>query len=279
MCKDTISRVLIITKGDRGDAFSLGKEIGKWLEERGIEYRLFSNSHIPEIGEKGFYPDLIMVLGGDGTLLFVIRKYVKEHIPFLGVNFGRVGFLTDIEPERWKDSLREIVGGDAKVCERLLLEWSVIREDREVYQGCSVNDVVISRGHLARLIGLSVEIEREEAFFFRADGVIIATPSGSTGYCSASGGATIFPSLNVIEVCPICPFMTRVVPLILPSNIELRIVVDRSSPEASLTIDGQEGFSLLEGDMIKIKRSSTPIRFFIPSTSSYIRKLKHKGYL
>ncbi len=279
MCKNTISQVLLITKGDREDALSLGEEIKTWLTQKGIGCRLFSNSHIPEIGKEKFHPDLILVLGGDGTLLFVIRKYVREQIPFLGINFGRVGFLTDIEPQNWKSSLKEILGGRANICERLLLEWSVIRQGKELYSGCAVNDVVVSRSHLARLITLSVKIGEELPSLFRADGLIIATPNGSTGYCTAAGGATIFPSLDVIELCPISPFMSRVIPLILPSHMKVTIEVQESSSEASLTIDGQEGLSLQARDVVEIKKSSTPIKFFVPSISSYIKKLQQKGYL
>ncbi len=279
MSNTHISSVLLITKGESGEAPRLGKEIGEWFESKGIGYKLFSNSHLPDLEELDLFPNLILVLGGDGTLLFVIRKYFGYNIPFLGINFGRVGFLTDIEPEQWRKCLAEVLEGNASVCERLLLEYSVKRGGKKIRGGCAVNDLVVSRSHLARLITLCVEIGGEGHSCLRADGIIVSTPNGSTGYCTAAGGATVFPSLDVIELCPVSPFMSRTVPLILPSDILIRIWVEEPSGEAWFTIDGQEGFPLSIGDVVEINRSPNPLRFFIPPGSSYIKKLKLKGYI
>jgi NAD+ kinase len=220
-------------------------------------------------------------VGGDGTLLYVARKFLHADILFMGINFGRVGFLAEICPDGWEAEFTEIfVKGNFFVSKRIALNYKVERDGSVVSSGCSINDVVVCRDGLARLLEISIKIGKDKGLLnFRADGVIISSPNGSTGYCAAAGGSLIFPSLNVIEICPISPFLSRIKPLIVPDHMSVFVEINGTYQDAFLTIDGQEGFKLSAGDRVEISKHKHKLCFLMPKNTSYISKLKEKGYI
>ncbi|WP_461833255.1 NAD(+)/NADH kinase [Desulfothermus sp.] len=276
-----IKKILVVPKQNHPDADLLAKDISQWLEAN------YFNVHIMAISKLISKPaphenwDLVVVLGGDGTLLYVARSLLTRKIPFLGINFGKVGFLAEISPDEWKEVLSEILIRQKFISsKRIALKYEVVRHGKIFTSGCSINDVVISRDGLARLLELNLKFSDSGANFkFRADGVIVSTPNGSTGYCAAAGGSLIFPELNVMEICPVCPFLTGLRPIVVSDKEVISIEIGSTQQGVSLTIDGQEGFFLSPKDIVKISKHEYEVEFLLPQNSSYIKKLISKGYI
>ncbi len=276
----SIKSILILTKAGDNKALMLGRKIQKWLQEGNIDSTIKDNR--VDTGKmilSSPLPDLILVLGGDGTMLSVARQLCGYEIPFLGLNLGQVGFLTEISPDGWEEVFEEILANEFTLSPRIMLEYRIIRDKTLLEKGQVVNDVVIGRGGTARLIRLRLWYDQEEIGSFRADGVIISTPIGSTAYAVAAGGVVISPELEVMEVCPICPFRDEFKPIILPGDKTVSILVEQSSSDVYLTMDGQTGTALLPGDMIKISEAEKKLLFLQPLRNNYIQKLRHKGYI
>ena len=257
----------------------------EWLNARGI------NTFSEEMGPNGqknessddfaFLPvkDLkwIIVLGGDGTLLGASRKYGRHGVPILGVNLGGLGFLTCIPLEKLYSSIEMILNNSLDIEQRLMLETRVLRDDMEVFRFQTLNDVVINKGALARIIELDVLINDEFLTTFRSDGLIISTPTGSTGYNLAAGGPILYPTISSVILTPICPFTLTNRPIILPESAVISIMMLKESEEkVSLTFDGQVGFDLLEGDKVLIYKSSSNIRLFKSPDQTYYEILRKK---
>jgi NAD+ kinase len=233
-------------------------------------------NRLPVDGEP---PDLILVLGGDGTMLSVARKMGEAQVPLLGLNLGQVGFLTELSPEGWEDLLGAVLNQEFTLSQRIVLKYHVLRDERLLDQGRVVNDLVVGRGGMARLIRLRMWYDQVELANLRADGLIVSTPIGSTAYAVAAGGPLISPELEVLEVSPVCPFLSAMRPLVLPSKGTLRLQVESPTTEVFLTLDGQSGYPLQPGDLVEVSEGEQRLYFVQPRQSDYIRKLKVKGYL
>ncbi|MGD9159389.1 MAG: NAD(+)/NADH kinase [Desulfobacteraceae bacterium] len=219
----------------------------------------------------------IIVLGGDGTLLGASRKYGRHGIPILGVNLGGLGFLTCIPLEKLYPSIEMVLNNSLEIEQRLMLETRVIRDGKEVFRFQTLNDVVINKGALARIIELDVLINDEFLTTFRSDGLIISTPTGSTGYNLAAGGPILYPTISNVILTPICPFTLTNRPIILPESAVISIMMLKESEEkVSLTFDGQVGFDLLEGDKVIIYKSDANIRLFRSPDQTYYEILRRK---
>jgi NAD+ kinase len=279
--ENAFSHIAIVTKESHEQARDLGDRIGRWLAERGVGVQILINDQNGEglcLEDPG--PDLILVLGGDGTVLSVARKLDRgPDVPLLGLNLGQIGFLTELSPEGWQEGLAKVLAGEYSLFPKVILQYAVERDREHIEQGKVVNDLVVGRSGLARLIGLRVWCGEEELGRLRADGMIVSTPIGSTAYAVAAGGALIGPDLRAMELCPVNPFMSRFRPLILASDNTVTIEVDHETRDVLLTLDGQSGSRLEAGDRVTIREAERPLRFLQPSGSSYIRKLRNKGYL
>ena len=261
------------------------EKLVKWLKAKGL------NTFYEEMGPNGQqeinYDDpaslpvndlnWIIVLGGDGTLLGASRKYGRHGIPILGVNLGGLGFLTCIPLEKLYPSIEMVLNNSLEIEQRLMLETKVIREGREVFRFQTLNDVVINKGALARIIELDVFINDEFLTIFRSDGLIISTPTGSTGYNLAAGGPILYPTISNVILTPICPFTLTNRPIILPESSVISIMMVKESEEkVSLTFDGQVGFDLLEGDKVLTYKSDAKIRLFKSPDQTYYQILRKK---
>ena len=279
--ENAFSHIAIVTKESHDQARELGDRIGRWLAERGVGVQILSNDQNGQgLCLEGPGPDLILVLGGDGTVLSVARKLDRgPDVPLLGLNLGQIGFLTELSPQGWQDGLAKVLVGEYSLFPKVILQHAVERDGEPIAQGRVVNDLVVGRSGLARLIGLRIWCGEEELGRLRADGMIVSTPIGSTAYAVAAGGALIGPDLRAMELCPVNPFMSRFRPLILASDNTVTIEVDHESRDVLLTLDGQSGSRLQGGDRVVIREAERPLRFLQPSGSNYIRKLRKKGYL
>lgn len=200
--------------------------------------------------------DLITVLGGDGTFLSIARLMNKESKPLLGINMGTLGFLTEINHQESKEVFTRILEGQKyKTSTRALLEVTLKRNQKMIYQGPVVNDVVISKGAIARIIGMNISIDHQVINTVRADGLIISTPSGSTAYALAAGGPIVQPTLNAMILAPICPHSLTQRPMVLSDDLEVKITLTHRPGHVLLTLDGQDAIDLKEGDEVIITRN------------------------
>jgi NAD+ kinase len=284
-----ISRVGILAKSNLRAATTHLAEIGEWLQSRGIPavFETATAALMPpadrrEVVDKptlAAVVDMVVVLGGDGTLLGMADCIGEagSGIPILGVNFGSLGFLTEVTlPELYR-SLEAAINGRANVEERLMLRATTVRGGRTFAQSIALNDAVITKTARSRMIDLSVYVGDEFVTRVKADGLIIATPTGSTAYNLAAGGPIVQPTVDALLLTPIAPHTLTNRPVVIPSTSPVRVqpnMEDRD--EVFLTFDGQQGFQLMAGDEVTVRRGDRPLRLIKPSSRSYFEVLRTK---
>lgn len=224
--------------------------------------------------------DLVIVLGGDGTLLKTARSMVKKHPLIVGVNFGHLGFLTAFTPQTLLASLPKIFAGKFCPDDRFLLRVTIYRNNKKKYTTLALNDAVINQGGFARLINLRVEVNKRRLANFRADGLIISSPTGSTGHSLSAGGPIIHPKIDGIVLTPLCPVKLGVRPIIIPNNRQIIIRLETEwraeKKPIVLTIDGQETVNLKRGDVIRVRKSSRSFNMIRMGGHNYYRMLRQK---
>jgi len=227
-----------------------------------------------EIGKRC---DLAIVVGGDGTLLNAARALADHNVPLTGVNLGRLGFLTDISHDNMLEYLGEILQGHYITEERFLLNSAVIRQGEKLNEATAFNDVVIHKWNVARMIELETYINGKQVNQLRSDGLIIATPTGSTAYALSAGGPIIDPVLNALLLVPICPHTMSNRPIVINGDNEIEVVIcDRNHDNAQVTCDGQISFGLSAGDRIKIRKKEQPIHLIHPLQHDHYEILRAK---
>lgn len=275
-----IATIAIVYTAGNDSARGMAAQIRTWLDTEGREARIVETSkeavHCTSVWSG---VDMILTLGGDGTLLGVARAVQDLRIPVLGLNLGRVGFLTEISPTDWRESLAAILRGEFDISSRLVISFTVLRRGQEYCRGYAVNDLVISCGSLARMIRLDMWYGNDHLGSVRADGMIVSTPTGSSGYSISAGGPLIYPELDVFALTPICPFLHAFRPMVLPFENDLRILVQEAVSEVYLTQDGQTGTILSPGDNVFVSRAHNRLRLVRPLHSHYAHKLKSKGFI
>ncbi len=239
-----------------------------WLECSSVERR------VPPPPD--FSPDLVISLGGDGTLLYAARAWGLTGIPLFGVNLGHLGFLAETEPGQFVGLLKDILAGQFRVEKRLALEVTVERRGQMVADTLALNEVVINKGALSRIITLNVQIKDFGRWSFRADGVIISTPTGSTAYNLSAGGPVVYPTIPAIIITPICPFTLTSRPLILPATLPVEMVVDAHDQDIHLTADGQISIPLQPGDRIVTRCHKAEISLIVNPRRNFIDILRQK---
>jgi NAD+ kinase len=284
-----VSRVGILAKSNLHAATTHLVEISDWLSGRGVTSvfetdtaSLLTPSPTRVVLDKPSLArsvDMVLVLGGDGTLLAMADCIgeVGSDIPILGVNFGSLGFLTEVTlPELYR-SLETALTGRAVVEERLMLRSSTTRQGTVFAEAISLNDTVITKTARSRLIDLSVYVGDEFVTRVKADGLIVATPTGSTAYNLAAGGPIVQPSVDALVLTPIAPHTLTNRPIVIPGSSAVRVVPHMEPrDEVFVTFDGQQGFQLLAGDEVAVRRASRPMRLIKPSTRSYFEILRTK---
>jgi NAD+ kinase len=217
----------------------------------------------------------VVVLGGDGTLLSVTRNEVGD-TPVLGINMGSLGFLTEHSADNLFPMLKKALEGRAVVQRRERLDVTVSSSDREPTSARILNDAVINKGALARMIVLSVHVDGEFVSHFRADGLIISTPTGSTAYNLSAGGPILYPTLDAMVVTPICPHALTNRPIVLALNSVVEIRLEGPAEKVYVTLDGQQGFPITDGDLVRVQRCPEPIHLITEPSRSYFQVLHHK---
>ncbi len=221
--------------------------------------------------------DLILVLGGDGTLLSVAEKAAKDNIPLLGINLGHVGFLSQIEKNEIEESLNKLLAGEYTIEERIMLRGTLTRANGEVLSFDSLNDIVVSRSMSTRLIELSVCINGELVDDYKADGMIIATPTGSTAYSMSAGGPILDPKVKSFLITPICPHKLYARTIVVPDDSEITMTISCDIPRpAAIASDGQENALFSFGDTLSLKRSDYTARLIKIHDSRFYSMLHHK---
>jgi NAD+ kinase len=219
--------------------------------------------------------DLAVVVGGDGTMLGIARELARWNMPLVGINQGRLGFITDIPLGQFQEALAPIVAGDYEEEQRSMLEGDVWRDGQRIYEGLSMNDVVVSRGATASMVELRVDVDDEFVANIRADGLIVASPTGSTAYALSAGGPILHPGIGGWIVVPIASHTLSNRPIVLPDRGEVRIGIV-SGKDVSANFDMHNLASLLHGDEVRVRRSAFKVRFLHPRGWSYYATLRRK---
>ncbi|MFL6231321.1 MAG: NAD(+)/NADH kinase [Pyrinomonadaceae bacterium] len=220
--------------------------------------------------------DLIVVLGGDGTMISAARLLDNRHVPVLGINYGTLGYLTEVRVEELNDALDAILAGDYRIDERLMLAAELWRGEGRLLRQRVLNDVVVSKSALARIIEIETRLDSQLVNVFRADGLIVSTPTGSTAYNLSAGGPIIYPSMGAVVITPICPHTLSNRPLVVPDAAEIEVILRTPKEEVALTLDGQVGMPLEVGDRVRITKSRTTFNLVQPANRNYFEVLRGK---
>jgi NAD+ kinase len=274
-----MKRVAIICK--RGAAPpEILREIIPWLRRRGVEVlleaegaRAMGEAEAPEDFSRA---EMAVVLGGDGTMLRAARLFAEKPCGLLGVNLGGLGFITEVSRKDLLDTLDVALNDGCPSEERMMLTASVKRGEETAAGFIVLNDVVIHRGELARVIDLEASVNGTYVNVFKSDGLIISTPTGSTAYSLSAGGPIIHPTLDCMLITPICPHTLTNRPLLLPGDAEIRISLKSEAEGVLLTLDGQTGFRLIKGDLVEIRKSPSRTRLLLPPKRDYYHVLRTK---
>jgi NAD+ kinase len=272
-----VDDVVIVHKNDQSST-ELADQTEERLKGRYRIHRSISNQQAPNSSEQpvGLDPKLVISLGGDGTLLYAARTWGLAGAPIVGVNLGRLGFLAEIEPERFTEVLEAALAGEAKTQDRKVMDFSVNRDGQEIHRATVINDVVINKGAPARILSLKLSIGGTDYWTYRADGLILATPIGSTAYNLSAGGPVIYPGLEAVLVTPICPFTLATRSVILPLYFNIEVIIGEKSSEVLLTADGQQIFNLQTFDRIKVSPSKAVVRLVLNPHRHYLDTLRIK---
>jgi NAD+ kinase len=273
----------ILTKPKFQDVKQILKDLVSWLRERDRDVVLdgktasligeVANFQKPQIAARA---DLVLVLGGDGTMLNAARLVEARSVPILGVNLGGLGFLTEVSVDQLYPSLERIFAGDYHLEERLMLRARIERHGEHVAQSAVLNDVVISKGTLARMIEIRISINGQFVTRLRGDGLIVSTPTGSTAYSLSAGGPIINPSVQALILTPICPHTLTHRPLLTPSNAALEVALTSTDEGAMTTFDGQVGVAMTQGDTVVIYASDHYARLVRFPDRTYYDVLRKK---
>jgi NAD+ kinase len=263
----SVERIGLIAKPHAPGLPELLHDLVPWIRRRQVEVLLDIDT-AAAIGDPPGYErtalvdlvECVVVLGGDGTFLSVVRLLEDRDIPILGVNMGGVGFLTETTTSELQAQLERIFDDNYTTQQRIRLETCVHRQGQRIAQPTVLNDVVINKGALARIINLETYVDDLYLTTYRADGLIVATPTGSTAYAMAAGGPILYPNIHALVLTPICPYTLAQRPLVLPDTLKIEVILQTPNEDVLVTLDGQVGMALCYGDVIEIRQAKKPIK-------------------
>jgi len=277
-----MKKIGIICKPERKEPQEILLQLLPFLRQKGCESFVdaetaaalnipgFSRKEIPDL------VDVVLVLGGDGTMLNVSRLVAEKGIPILGINLGSLGFITEVPRDEIFDVVDKMLSGGCAIEERLMLSAAILRNGERISEYTVLNDVVINKGALARIIDLETNINSSYITTFKADGLIISTPTGSTAYSLSAGGPILYPTLGSIVLTPICSHTLTNRPIVLPDDFKIEIIIKSLSEDVFLTLDGQVGFSLRIGDVIEVNKADYKVKLLVPAKRDYFKVLRTK---
>jgi len=284
-----IKRIGVVFKPHQPDALETLCRLTVWLVEKGIQLVGVGEIAHEQIKDKtgcvveivkdeqlASSVDLILVLGGDGTMIAAARMIGDTEVPVIGVNYGGLGYLAEFPIEELFAALESILAGQYKLQKRVMLAVELWRGAELLTHNRVLNDVVVNKSALARIIEIEAYLDNQFVNMFRADGLIVATPTGSTAYNLSAGGPVIYPSMNAVVITPICPFTLSNRPIVVPDDSKIDVLLMTEKEDVSLTLDGQVGFPLKAGDRIVIRKSRTTFNLVQPPNRNYFDVLRDK---
>lgn len=277
---------LIVTNTVKDVELKVTNNITEYLMKKGMECTVITDMQEGVIQSEQSLPkniDIVIVLGGDGTMLRTTYALGDRDVLVVGINLGTLGFLTEVEPQNLYEALERLITGDFEVEERMLISGSVYRDGEEVIHSGALNDIVVSRAGFPRIICLQIKVNNRLLDVYEADGVIIATPTGSTGYNLSAGGPIVSPKADLIIVTPISPhsLSTKSIAFSADDTIEIEVVKKRETQkgEAIVTFDGRSGLHVVEGDVIRVQKSTQTLKLIKLSDTNFYEVLRSKiGY-
>ncbi len=279
-----IKKIGIISKPKKREIREIVPKLVEWLKERGIEAFIDKETgSILESTEKCLTrnempskADLLLVLGGDGTLLAAARALNRKNVPILGVNLGGLGFLTVVPQEDLYPVLESVIAGNFKSDRRVQIEGELVRADEILSTFRALNDVVLNKGAIARILGFDVFVDGGYVSSFKSDGLIVSTPTGSTAYSLAAGGPIVVPAVESVIITPICAHTLTNRPLVLPDKAEIEIIVKSQREAAYLTVDGQMGIAAHNEDTVRLRKADSFVELVQPPNKDYFEILRGK---
>lgn len=278
-----MKKIGIVAKPSHIKSSEIVGELCDWFKKKGITVLLeadtaemlaktkyYSKSDLPSM------VDMIVVLGGDGTLLSVARQIKCNDMPILGVNLGSLGFLTVLTLDEMYPALENVLEGEFELEKRMMLSVETIRDKKIIERHIVFNDAVINRGELARIINLDISINGQYATRYRSDGLIISTPTGSTAYSLAAGGPIVYPTMDAVILSPICPHTLTNRPIVVPGNVKLEVTLTTKTEHVLLTLDGQEGVPLRYLDRIHVKKAKNSLKLIQFNNKNHYTVLSKK---
>lgn len=277
-----MKKIGIICKSGRKEPQEILQQLLPLLKQKGCETFVDADT-AAALGINGFsrseiasLVDLVFVLGGDGTMLNVSRLVAEKGIPILGINLGSMGFITEVNRDDIFSAVDKMLQGGFEIEERLMLSAAIHRNGKKITEYIVLNDIVINKGALARIIDLETNINSNYVTTFKADGLIISTPTGSTAYSLSAGGPILYPTLESIVLTPICSHTLTNRPIVLPDDSKIEIIIKSLSEDVYLTLDGQVGFSLQRDDVIEINKANYKAKLLVPADHDYFKILRTK---
>lgn len=281
MKKKPIKRVGIIVKPNDDEALASAAELTAWLQKLRVETigepLVLSQRNGAERGRQiASTSDLLVVLGGDGTMISTSRIAAETDVLVIGINHGGLGYLTDFRIEEMFPALKFVLEGKYEIDERVMLSVEHFRQDELLAVGCVLNDVVINKAALARIIEIEISLDNLFVNSFRADGLIVSTPTGSTAYNLSAGGPIVYPSMNAVVLTPICPFTLTNRPIVVPDNSVIELRLKNENEGVVLTLDGQVGYSMQATDLVVVRKSKATLKLVQPPNRNYFDVLRNK---
>jgi NAD+ kinase len=280
-----IKTVGIISRPRREDIARVVPPLVKWLQAHGAEVACDSETsdclgavavRARKREELPGCTDLLIVLGGDGTLLSAARLAAQRKVPILAVNLGGLGFLTTVSQDEIYSILEEIFSGKHRVSERVMLDAEIVRGGAVIRKQNALNDAVLNKAALARIMDLELHVDGEYVTTYKADGLILSTPTGSTGYSLAAGGPIVYPAVESFVVTPICPHTLTNRPLVIPDSATIDVDFKAEDDAVFLTLDGQVGIELVRGDHIRVRKAPEKLLLVRPARKTYYQILRNK---
>lgn len=272
-----VEKVLIIANWRKEASHELSQKIASFLDVRGIASTIFRTCEesVELVVEKG--TDLVICLGGDGTVLYCARYLQEKGIPILAINLGTFGYITEISVNEWQEAIDHYLKGLNTISRRLMIRVAVMRNGEKVFTGHGLNEMVVSSSGISKVINLGLSIGNTDAGFFRSDGMIIATPTGSTGYSLAAGGPILDVDLSSLIVTPICPFTLSNRPLVISGETKISLKVLKGQRTGlMLSVDGQQNFPLQEEDTVIVEKSRSKALLVTSERRNYIEVIRDK---
>jgi NAD+ kinase len=263
-----VRSVVIITKPKQQDVSRVASDLVRWFSTKNVSASLEA--------EAAKSADLAVVLGGDGTLLAAARLLGDRQIPIVAINYGGLGFLTEVTLDEMYPALEQVVSGQVVTQHRMMVDVEIMRAGQRTANHRALNDVVINKGTLSRMIELETRVDTQYVSRFRADGLIVSTPTGSTAYNISAGGPIIFPTMDAMIVTPICSHTLTNRPIVLPGDVVIEIGLRTAQEDVYVTFDGQVGLQLKNDDYLLVKKSDVTVKLVAPAGKNYFDVLRGK---